>query len=120
MTTPESTTPAASNAFGRFFRSLFDLTFKSFITRRLAGVFYGIGIAIIGLTGVVMFFGWIIAGVAQLGAPYGGGAIGLLYLLGAIILVPIATFIAIVVLRIWLEALVALIAVAENTASLRK
>ncbi|MFT4211313.1 MAG: DUF4282 domain-containing protein [Microbacterium sp.] len=95
-----------------FFRALFDFSFRTFITRRLAGIFYLVGLAVIAIAFLVYFIGGIIAGVGALRYNSGGGA---LLIIGTIILVPVLTFVSILVLRFWIEAVVALVAVAENT-----
>lgn len=115
------TASATPNVIKRFFTSLFDFSFKTFVSRRLAGIFYGIGLASIAITAIVMFFTGVGSGITAMASPYGPGiGGGLLLIAGSVVLVPIATFIAVIILRVWIEAVVALIAVAENTASLRK
>lgn len=95
-----------------FFKALFDFSFTTFITRKLASVFYIIGLVVIAIVGVVWFFAMLIGSFSAFNHNAGAGFLGLLV---ALIAVPIATFLSIVVLRFWIEAVVALIAVAENT-----
>ncbi|WP_375384855.1 DUF4282 domain-containing protein [uncultured Microbacterium sp.] len=95
-----------------FFTALFDLSFRTFITRRLASVFYLIGLIAIAIGFIVYFVQGIIGGIAALW--YNPGA-GISLLVATIIIVPIVTFLAVVVLRFLIEAVVALIAIAENT-----
>ncbi|KAA9111111.1 DUF4282 domain-containing protein [Microbacterium rhizomatis] len=95
-----------------FFRALFDLSFRTFITRRLASVFYLVGLIAIAIGFIVYFVQGIVGGIAALW--YNPGA-GISLLIVTIIIVPLVTFLAIVVLRFLIEAIVALIAIAENT-----
>ena len=95
-----------------FFSALFDVSFRTFITRRLASVFYVVGLVAITIGFVVYFASGLFNGIRLLAfnAPAGVSLI-----VATLILVPLATFIAIIVLRFIIEAVVALIAIAENT-----
>lgn len=104
--------PSATQFRTGFFRALFDFSFRTFITRRLAGIFYIIGIAVIAILFLVYFIGGLVTAVATM--RYSAGP-GFLLLLGTVVIVPIVTFLGVIVLRFWIEAVVALIAVAENT-----
>lgn len=119
--TPEQ---SAETAVKGFFGSLFDFQFKHFVSRRLAGVFYAVGLVIIGIAAVASLITGIVAGFASMANPYmfgGGGVVGGIFsIIGTILIVPVGTLIAVIVLRVWIEAVVALVAVAENTSSLRK
>lgn len=118
-----STAPSSPSetAVKGFFGALFDLSFKHFVSRRLAGVFYAVGLVIIGISALVALITTIGSGFLTIGTQYGGGPLaGVLIILGGIVAIPIATILAVIVLRVWIEAIVALVAVAENTASLRK
>ncbi len=95
-----------------FVGALFDLSFTTFITRRLASAFYLVGLIVIAIGFVVWFGGGIFRSVVLL--PHNVGA-GITLLISTLILVPLVTFVAIVVLRFVIEAVVALIAIAENT-----
>lgn len=95
-----------------FFAALFDVSFTTFITRRLASVFYIAGLVAIGIAFVAVFFGGIIGGIRALWWNPGGG---IALIASSLIVVPIVTFLAIVVLRFVIESVVALIAIAENT-----
>jgi hypothetical protein len=100
-------------AVGRgFVSALFDISFRTFITRRLAGAFYVVGLVAIAIAFLVCFIGGIVRGALAIGFTPGAG---ITLILATVILVPIATFIAIVVLRLVIESVVALIAIAENT-----
>ena len=95
-----------------FFAALFDLSFRTFITRRLASVFYFVGLIAIGIGFIVYFVGGIMGAVSIMWFDVGAGISGLV---ATIIVVPVLTFLAIIMLRFVIEAVVALIAIAENT-----
>lgn len=95
-----------------FFRALFDLSFRTFITRRLASVFYLVGLIAIAIGFIVYFVSGLISGINALFFNVGAGVS---LIVATLILVPIATFLAVVILRFVIEAVVALIAIAENT-----
>ena len=56
-----------------FLAALFDLTFTRFITRRLASVFYLVGLVAIGISFVAAFVGGIVSGIGALWWNPGGG-----------------------------------------------
>ncbi|GAA5211278.1 DUF4282 domain-containing protein [Microbacterium kyungheense] len=95
-----------------FFSALFDLSFRTFITRRLASVFYLVGLIAIGIGFVVYLVGGILSGISMLWFNPGAGISALI---ATVIVVPVLTFLAVILLRFVIEAVVALIAIAENT-----
>ncbi|TQJ32568.1 DUF4282 domain-containing protein [Microbacterium sp. SLBN-146] len=95
-----------------FFRALFDLSFRTFITRRLASVFYLVGLIAIGIGFVVYLVGGLVQGVAALWFNLGAG---ISLIVATLVLVPVITLLAIIALRFVIEGVVALIAIAENT-----
>ncbi len=95
-----------------FLSALFDLSFTRFITRRLASVFYLVGLVAIGIGFVFSFFGGIISGINALSWNLGGG---IALILSTVVVVPVLAFLAIVVVRFVIESGVALVAIAENT-----
>lgn len=95
-----------------FFRALFDLSFRTFITRRLASVFYVVGLIAIGIGFIVYLVGGIVQGVAALWFNLGAG---ISLIVATLVLVPVITLLAIIALRFIIEGIVALIAIAENT-----
>jgi len=102
-----------AGALGRgFLRALFDVSFRTFITRRLASVFYVVGLIVIAIGFLVYFVGGLVQGVVALGYNVGGG---ISLIVATLVLVPLFTFLAVIVLRFLIEAVVALIAIAENT-----
>ncbi len=95
-----------------FLRALFDLSFRTFITRRLASVFYLVGLIAIAIAFIVYFVSGLVSGVNALFFNVGAG---ISLIIATLIIVPIAAFLSIVILRFLIEAVVALIAIAENT-----
>lgn len=87
-----------------FFVTLIDSSFKSYVTRQVAGVLYLISLIFIGL-GVVAAF---TAGVLALSQ---GSAIGILLVLGG----PLIGLLLVILTRLLFESSVALVAIAENT-----
>jgi hypothetical protein len=87
-----------------FFGGLFDLTFTEFVTIRVIKVLFVLAIIISGVFAV----GILIAGFA------GGAARGLLALIGA----PIVFLLYVLGARIWLEVIIVLFRIAENTGKL--
>jgi len=101
-----------------FFRALIDFKFVTFVTRRIAGFIYAILLVSIVLAGLVAFFGIVVTGVGQM---LGGQPVsGVLTVLGGIVLAPMGTLVAVVLARMIVEVNVALVAIAENTAAMRK
>ncbi len=101
-----------------FFRALVDFRFVTFVTRRIAGFIYAILLVSIVLAGLVAFFGIVVTGVGQMAG--GQPVSGVLTVLGGIVLAPIATLVAVVLARMIVEVNVALVAIAENTAAMRR
>lgn len=95
-----------------FFRALFDLSFRTFITRRLASVFYLVGLIAIGIGFIVYLVSGVFQGVSALWINPGAG---ISLIVATVILVPLAALLAIIALRFVIEGVVALIAIAENT-----
>ncbi|MDO9590702.1 MAG: DUF4282 domain-containing protein [Microcella sp.] len=118
---PDHTLSLDVSAVPGFFKALVDFRFTTFITRRIAGFIYAILLISIVLAGLVAFFSIVVTGVGLMTGPVNAQPIsGILTILGALVLVPIATLVAIVLARMIVEVNVALVAIAENTASLRK
>lgn len=96
-----------------FVKALFDISFRTFITRRLASVFYLVGLVAIAIGFIVYLVSGIITSIAFFAA--GNIGAGLSLLVATLILVPIVTIFVIIALRFLIESVVALIAIAENT-----
>src|SRR5665647_1216187 len=84
-----------------FFASLFDFGFTSFITLKFLRLIYGVLVVLILLAGVVFF----VASISQ------GG----LYILFAIVIVPILTLIYLVLTRVSMEMVAIFFRIGENT-----
>lgn len=85
-----------------FFGELFDFSFKTWVTLRVAGVLYAIsviGIAIFALVTMITLF----------------GSGDMLMIFFALVGVPVITLLAILLTRIAFEGAVANIAIAKNT-----
>ncbi|GAA1986012.1 DUF4282 domain-containing protein [Microbacterium pumilum] len=95
-----------------FFSALFDVSFRTFITRRLASVFYIVGLIAIAIGFIVYLASGLFNGIGLLGLNVGAG---ISLIVATLILVPLVTFISVIILRFVIEAVVALIAIAENT-----
>jgi hypothetical protein len=94
---------------GRFFPALFDLTFTRYITRRLAGPLYVVGLAVIAL-GVVYGFMVSLGVAVATGVSWGV----LLFLFGVIVTV-VGAMLAILLLRVGIEMVVAIVTIAQQT-----
>jgi len=88
-------------AGGNFFKSLFDLSFKTFITSKLISFLFGAGVIGGGLFGVVSI----------IGSFTRSAGMGLLML----IITPLVYIAGIIVLRIWLELVTVIFKIEENT-----
>lgn len=84
-----------------FFASLFDFGFTSFITLRFLRVIYGVLVVLILLIAVVAFVGML---------SQGG-----LYILLAIVVVPIVTLFYLVMTRVSMEMVALFFRIGENT-----
>lgn len=86
---------------GNFFSSLFDLSFKTFITSKLISFLFGAGVIGGGIFGVVTIIGSFTRSVGT----------GMLML----IVTPLIYIAGIIVLRIWLELVMVIFKIEENT-----
>lgn len=101
---------------GSFAKSLFDLKFENFITRKIAGVFYAIALVLIGIFGVLGFFGGLFTASEMLRS--GWAALeqqGIILIFGTIVITPIGIIISVILTRLVFESSVALVTIAENT-----
>ncbi len=87
-----------------FFGSLFDLSFTDFVTIRIIKILFVIAIILSGIIAV----GVLVAGLA------GGAWKGMLALIAA----PIVFILYVLAARIWLEIIIVLFRIAENTGKL--
>lgn len=88
-----------------FFGRLFDLSFNEFITTKIIKVLYVLSMIGAGFWALSVLF----AGFAT--KTFGGAVFGLI---GA----PIAFVLCVILARIWLETLIVLFRIAENTAKM--
>lgn len=104
-----------------FFASLFDLRFRHFITRKIAGVLYLVTIILTVLGVVAGFFALLSAafGLFDLaGSYYGGpglGALAVVVLILAIVVPPVGGLFTLMLVRMGIELSVAAVVIAENT-----
>ena len=87
-----------------FFRRLFDLSFKEFVTPKIITIIFILEIIIGGLTGL---------GILIKGLSSGGGIA-----FASLILAPIVFFLYVLGSRIFLEVIIVLFRIAENTTRL--
>ncbi len=87
-----------------FFAVLFDFSFSEFIATRIIKVLYCISIVLAGLWAIAIFIGCIAGGV-------GTAFLGL-------ILAPLLFCFAVLCARLWLEFIIVVFRIAENTARL--
>lgn len=85
-----------------FFKSLFDMSFNDFITTKIIKILYIISIVVSIILGLVIIFS---------GFATNSGAMGIFFL----ILGPAVAFINIIMSRIWLELIIVIFKIAENT-----
>ena len=93
----------------RFFSALFDFTFTNYVTRKLAGPVYIVGLVLIGLGIVVGFGNWLSAAIAT-HSPAGA----FVFLFGVLVTV-VAAVLAVLLLRVGIEVFCAIIEIAQNT-----
>lgn len=98
----------------RFFSALFDFTFTSYVTRRLAGPVYVVGLVLIAL-GILVGFSQSLAIAVSTQSPAGAFA----FLLGVLVTL-VAAVMAVLLLRVGIEVFVAIIEIAQNTRGRRR
>ena len=84
-----------------FCSCLFDLSFNDFITKKVVKILYMIGIAIAGIAAITLI----------VKAFYGSFATGLVHIIAA----PIVFILIVIALRIYLELVLTLFRIEENT-----
>jgi hypothetical protein len=95
-----------------FFNSLYDLSFNRFVTPTIVSLVYLL--ALIGLGIWCLFFA-----TAGMWFGYGYGGVAGVVFLTRLILAIVLFLIGSISIRVWLELVVAVIRIAENTESLR-
>lgn len=99
-----------------FFASLYDLSFRNFITPKIIQIIYIIALVCIGLWALLFLFLGFIPQPSLFG-PSSGPSVGgiLIHVIGAPIIFVLGSIIA----RIELEFIIAVFRIAENTEGLR-
>jgi hypothetical protein len=98
----------------RFFSTLFDFSFTSYVTRKLAGPVYVVGLVLIGLSTLLsLIYSLTIA--VQTHSFFGA----FVFLFGLIITL-VGTVLAVLLLRVGIEVFVAIIEIAQNTRGRKK
>ena len=87
-----------------FFGSLFDMSFTEFVTTRIIKVLFVLAIIVSVIISIALFIGCL-----QSGAP--GILLGL-------VIAPLAFLLYVIVARVWLEVVIVLFRIAENTGRL--
>jgi hypothetical protein len=109
-THPRSVTDLADRLDdSRFFSSLFDFTFTSYVTRKLAGPVYVVGLVLIGLAIVIGFSNSLSIAIAT-HSPAGA----FVFLLGVLVTL-VGAILAVLLLRVGIEVFCAIIEIAQNT-----
>jgi hypothetical protein len=95
-----------------FFAALFDFSFSEFITTKIIKILYGIALVIAGIATLFMII------AAFSGGTFGRANVGL----GLLVLVfsPIVFLVYAILLRVWLEFIIVIFRIAENTGEIAK
>ncbi|CAM3196828.1 DUF4282 domain-containing protein [Stackebrandtia soli] len=100
------TTPVAGQQYKGFFSSLFDFTFKSFVTPKVIQIYYVVALIVIGLAGLGMLLSFLISGEPVL-------------IIIGIIVVPLVIFIYLLLVRMGLELVANIFRIGENIQAMR-
>jgi hypothetical protein len=92
-----------------FFGTLFDLSFSEFITTKLIKVLYILLLILVAIGFVIAFFSSLVTMFSR-----GGFLAGLL----GIVLAPIGALIYVILARMWMELIIVIFRIAENTTEL--
>ncbi|KRC50999.1 hypothetical protein ASE16_08640 [Leifsonia sp. Root227] len=93
----------------RFFSSLFDFTFTNYVTRKLAGPVYVVGLVLIGLSTLLSL-------VYSLTLAIGThSVVGAFVFLFGVIITLVGAMLSVLLLRVGIEVFVAIIEIAQNT-----
>ncbi len=93
-----------------FISSLFDFSFSEIITIRLLKLIYGLMLALIGL-GTLISLGGAVMTMIRISFISG---------IMSIVVIGVGTFLAIISARVWMEILIVIFRIADNTAELVK
>ena len=94
-----------------FFGALFDMSFSEFITTKLIKVLYVLLLCLIGI-------GLVVGVLSGLSTMFRRG--GLLAGLVTVIVVPVVALILVIGARMWMETIIVLFRIAENTSDIAK
>lgn len=108
MSNPKDYEPYVAPVEKSFFQALFDLKFTEWVTLRVAGVLYLLTVILVSLFAAIGLISFIATGPLF---PF-------VFL--AIVFTGIVWFLVVLLVRLGIEASIATIAVAQNTASLKK
>ena len=89
-----------------FFGTLFDLSFSEFITTKLIKILYILLLVLVAIGFVIAFFGSLVTMFSR-----GGFLQGLL----GVVLAPVGALIYVILARMWMELVIVLFRIAENT-----
>jgi hypothetical protein len=92
-----------------FFGTLFDLSFSEFITTKLIKVLYILLLILVAIGFVIAFFSSLVTMFSR-----GGFLQGLV----GIVLTPIGALIYVILARMWMELIIVIFRIAENTTEL--
>jgi hypothetical protein len=93
----------------RFFSSLFDFTFTNYVTRKLAGPVYVVGLVLIALGIVTGFANSLTSAIAT------HAAVGAFVFLFGVLITLVGAILAVLLLRVGIEVFCAIIEIAQNT-----
>jgi uncharacterized membrane protein len=108
MSNPKDYEPYVAPVEKNFFQALFDLKFTEWVTLRVAGVLYLITVILVSLVALIGLVSFVATGPS------------FAFVLLAMVLAAIVWFLVVLLVRLGIEASIATIAVAQNTASLKK
>jgi hypothetical protein len=100
----------------RFFSSLYDLSFHTFITPKIIQIVYVLCLIIVGL----ISFGFLLSGFQSSYGLFGSSGPSFLSIVGHIIVAPLIFIAGSIGVRLYLEFVIAVFRIAENTESLRQ
>ena len=100
------TAPVAGQQYKGFFGSLFDFTFKSFVTPKVIQIYYVIALILVGLGSLGMLVSFL-----AMGEP--------IMIIVGIIVVPIMAFIWLLIIRMMLELTANIFRIGENIQAMR-
>lgn len=93
----------------RFFSSLFDFTFTNYVTRKLAGPVYVVGLVLIGLSTLLSLVYSLTLAIDT------HAVVGAFVFLFGVIITIVGAMLSVLLLRVGIEVFVAIIEIAQNT-----